>query len=88
MINVLTSNICDKYIYQTAPIALTEVNGRTDMILFKPLNLSKWKESPPNTPVFSPGIIPESFLHTQALGMLHRDKLIPHSEEGMPIPSV
>ena len=58
------------------------------MILLKPLNLSKWKESPPQTPGLSPGIIPDRFLHTQALGMLDRDILVTQSEEGMPIPSV
>ena len=64
------------------------VTGRTDMIIFKPLHLSKWKESLTYTPGFSPGIISESFLHEQALGVLQRDRIIPHSEEGMTIPSV
>ena len=64
------------------------VTDRTDMILFKPLHLSTRKESLTYTPVVILGIIYESFLHEQALGVLQRDIIIPHSEEGMPIPSV
>ena len=86
-IYVLASNICDVCIYQTAPITLNEVTGRTDIILFKPLHLRKWKESPPDTPGFSLDITPESFLHAQALGIIHRGRVIPQSEECIPIQS-
>ena len=65
-------------------IPLTEATGRTDTLLYKTLHLRKLKDLPPDTPGSSPGISPEKYLCAQALGTIHIDRVVTHSEEGNP----